>query len=95
MRKGQSRQISFRIEEEIAARVEAAATVEDLALADFVRKVFRVAFSQYETAGSLHAMRQGAEAGELAKRQVALEKKVAASLQSSAEEKRGGKRKAG
>ncbi len=52
-----SKQISFRAEAELAARVEAAAAFEELALADFVRKIFRVAMKEYDDAGSLHALR--------------------------------------
>jgi hypothetical protein len=55
--KKHTRQISFRADPELAGKVEAAAAFEELALADFVRKIFRFAFKEYETAGSLHALR--------------------------------------
>jgi hypothetical protein len=74
MARGKSRQISFREKEALAARIESAAKAEDLALADFVRKIFRYGFRQYETAGSLFAFRAGVEAAEEAKRLVELER---------------------
>ena len=52
-----SKQISFRADPELANRIEAAAAFEELALADFVRKIFRVAMMEYDEAGSLHALR--------------------------------------
>ena len=73
MARGKSRQISFREKEDLAAKVQAAAKIEDLDLADFVRKIFRFAFKEYQTAGSLYALRARVEAAEGAKRQVALE----------------------
>lgn len=73
MARGKSRQISFREKEELAAKVQAAAKVEDLSDADFVRKLFRIAFKEYETAGSLYALRVRVEAAEEAKRQVKIE----------------------
>jgi hypothetical protein len=74
MARGKSRQISFREKEVLAGRIEAAARAEDLALADFVRKVFRYGFRQYETAGSLFAFRSKVEAAEEGKRLVELER---------------------
>lgn len=56
-----SRQISFRVEGELAKKIEEAATFEELRTADFVRKVFKFAFREYETAGSLHALRSAEE----------------------------------
>jgi hypothetical protein len=52
-----SKQISFRAGPELAGRVERAADYEDLSVADFVRKVFRIGFERYEELGSLHALR--------------------------------------
>jgi hypothetical protein len=57
MPKGPSRQISFRVDKELAKKIEEAAVFEELALADFARKLFKRAFQEYETAGSLHALR--------------------------------------
>jgi hypothetical protein len=57
MTKRPSRQMSFRIEPELAKKVEEAAAFEELKVADFTRKLFRRAFEDYETAGSLHALR--------------------------------------
>jgi hypothetical protein len=92
MPRGKSRQISFREKEELAARIYEAAQHEDLELADFVRKVFRYAFKEYQVAGSLYALRARVEAAEEAKRQVALEKKLAKGKSKSVETTR--KRKA-
>jgi hypothetical protein len=50
-------QLSFRVEEDFSDAVEAAASTEDLAVADFVRKLFKLAFAEYQQIGSLHAMR--------------------------------------
>jgi len=74
MARGKSRQISFREKEALAARIESAAKAEDLALADFVRKIFRSGFRLFETVGSLLALRLRVEAAEEAKRQVDLER---------------------
>lgn len=52
-----SRQVSFRIDPELAKRIEDAAAFEELSVADFARKLFRRAFAEYQTAGSLHALR--------------------------------------
>lgn len=57
MRKKSTEQISFRLETESAAKVKAAAEMEEIAIADFARKVFRRGMREYEIAGSLHAMR--------------------------------------
>jgi hypothetical protein len=73
MARGKSRQISFREKEDLAAKVLEAAKVEDLDLADFVRKIFRFAFKEYQTAGSLYALRVRVEAAEGAKNQIAIE----------------------
>jgi hypothetical protein len=74
MSKGKSVQVSFREKVEAVLRIDAAAKVEDLDRADFVRKVFRYGFREYETAGSLYAMRARVDAAEEAKRQVAIER---------------------
>jgi hypothetical protein len=76
MHRGSSRQISFREKEELAKKIVEAAKVEDRDLADFVRKLVRLAFREYETAGSLHAMRVRVDAAEEAKRQVEIESRV-------------------
>lgn len=93
---GRSRQISFRVDDDLAEKIGVAAVGEELATADFVRKVFRYGFREYEKVGSLHDLRS--EVGDKAKRQVGMEKRVAANIEAStgeAREKRGGKRKAG
>jgi hypothetical protein len=64
-------QLSFRVEDEFTNQVEAAAKAEDLAVADFVRKVFRWGFAEYQRAGSLHTLRS-----HVVERQVAIEKEV-------------------
>jgi hypothetical protein len=51
-------QVSFREEEEFAERVRHAAELEELSFADFVRKVFRHGFMEYQRAGSLFALRK-------------------------------------
>jgi hypothetical protein len=76
MARGKSRQISFREKEALSELIEQAAKKEDLALADFVRKVFRYGFREYETAGSLYALRVRIEAAEEAKRLVKLERRM-------------------
>jgi HicB family len=52
-----SKQMSFRAEPELASRIARAAAYEELSVADFVRKVFRIGFERYEELGSLHALR--------------------------------------
>ena len=49
-------QLSFREEKALVDKVDDAANREELARADFVRKVFRHGFRRYESAGSLHAL---------------------------------------
>jgi hypothetical protein len=50
-------QLSFRVDAAFATRVDAAADDEDLAPADFIRKLAKWALSAYDTIGSLHALR--------------------------------------
>lgn len=57
MKRLKTRQLSFRAELELFEKVEAAAQFEDLSTADFVRKIFRRAYREYEAAGSLHVLR--------------------------------------
>jgi len=45
--KSKGTSISFRIEDDVAKAVQEAADLEDLTLADFVRKVFRYGFHRY------------------------------------------------
>ncbi len=52
-----SRQVSFRIDRDLGKKIDEAAAFEELAVADFTRKLFKRAFQDYETAGSLHALR--------------------------------------
>jgi hypothetical protein len=49
-------QLSFREEKEIVKKIKDAADLEDLSIADFVRKVFRQGFRRYELVGSLYAL---------------------------------------
>jgi len=53
-----SAQISFKVDEKTRSGVQKATNDEDLKVADFVRKIFRWGFEQYERAGSLHALRR-------------------------------------
>jgi hypothetical protein len=76
MSRGKSVQVSFREKVEAVLRIDDYAKVEDLGRADFVRKVFRYGLKEYETAGSLHAMRLRVDIAAEAKRQVALERAV-------------------
>lgn len=57
MAKRPSRQVSFRIDPDVAKKIDEAAAFEELSVADFARKIFKRAFADYETAGSLHALR--------------------------------------
>jgi hypothetical protein len=52
-----TKQISFKIEESLAGRIEMAAELEGIPLADFVRKVFLWGCDQYEAVGSLRGLR--------------------------------------
>ncbi len=83
MTRGKSRQISFREKEDLYRRVEDSARDEDLAIADFVRKVFRVGFREYEAHGSLHAVRIRADAVENALRAVDLDREAQAKVRRS------------
>lgn len=51
------RQISFRIPVDLYKKVAQAADQEELAVADFCRKIFKSAYQNYEAAGSLHVLR--------------------------------------
>lgn len=51
------RQVSFRVPADMYEKIGAAADFEDLAIADFCRKILRYGFRDYETAGSLHVLR--------------------------------------
>ena len=64
-------QISFRVDDELNDQMAKAADVEELAVADFVRKVFKWAFAEYQKAGSLYTLRQ-----HIVARQVKIERKV-------------------
>lgn len=76
MVRGKSRQISFREKEELAAVIADLAKDEDRDLADFVRRLVRLAVKEYRIAGSLRAMRVRVDAAEEAKRQVEIERRV-------------------
>ncbi len=71
MRNGKPNQISFRVQNGEADEIGRAARDEDLAIADFVRKIFRWGFEQYKTTGSLFDLRHVS-----VKAQVARERKV-------------------
>ena len=47
------KQLSFKVEDELAKEVEQAADREDLRVADFVRKVFKYGMFRYRAAGRL------------------------------------------
>jgi hypothetical protein len=81
MPRSKSRQISFREKIDLFAQVQEAAEREDLHLADFVRKIFRLSFRAYNVVGSLHAFRMRLETAEWAKDQVAIEEKVAKQIE--------------
>jgi hypothetical protein len=52
-------QISFRIEDEAARAIQEAADLEDLTLADFVRRVFQYGFFRYQqTEGGIFPLLQ-------------------------------------
>ena len=53
-------QFAFRVDFETGERVKAGAESEEIATADFIRKLIRYALQQYEAAGSLHALRSTA-----------------------------------
>lgn len=55
-----SKQVSFRLRADLMAKLELAAKYEDLSVADFVRKIFRIGFERYEQLGSLQALREAA-----------------------------------
>lgn len=87
MAKGRSQQISFRADDELASKIQAASKVEEIPVADFVRKIFRFAFKEYQTAGSLYALRVRVDAAAEAKRQVALEDELRGKKSESAPKK--------
>jgi len=47
-----SRQVSFKVEDALGDRIEAAAEQEELPVADFVRKVFLWGLDQYDEVGA-------------------------------------------
>jgi hypothetical protein len=51
MFKSKGTSISFRIEDDVAKAVQEAANLEDLTVADFVRKIFRYGFYRYTVSG--------------------------------------------
>lgn len=53
-----TRQLSFRIEDATYSKLEACASFEELSIADFARKVFKISFREYLAAGSLHVLRE-------------------------------------
>jgi hypothetical protein len=72
-----TRQVSFREEEELVAKVLEAANREELPVADFVRKLFRLAFRRYQDAGSLYSLRKLESPTDAAARQAEIERRVA------------------
>jgi hypothetical protein len=52
-----TKQISFKVEDALARRIELAAELEGIPLADFVRKIFLWGIDQYEAVGSLRSLR--------------------------------------
>lgn len=58
--RGRSKQLSFRVNVKLAAEIVNAANVEELATADFVRKVVRIGLREHEAVGSLHVIRERA-----------------------------------
>ncbi len=51
------KQVSFKVDPPLYDRIESAAEVEDLASADFVRKLFVWSLEQYESVGSIRSLR--------------------------------------
>ena len=86
MYKSKGTSISFRIEDDVAKAIQEAADLEDLTLADFVRKVFRYGFFRYTLSpGGLFPLLQEQreetlrrKAAELAARDAEVLKKVEA-----------------
>jgi hypothetical protein len=78
-------QLSFRVEVDFSDEVEAAAASEELATADFVRKVFKWAFGEYKKSGTLQNLR-----GNTVERQVEMEHRVFERIKARP---KGGKRK--
>lgn len=68
-------QFAFRIEFETGERLKAGAESEEIAVADFIRKLLRYALQQYEAAGSLHALRTAANR-DLLQKQTAISRGV-------------------
>jgi hypothetical protein len=52
------KQVSFRVDSGVAARIEEATTREELREADFVRKLFVWSLEHYEDAGSLFELKR-------------------------------------
>jgi hypothetical protein len=70
------KQLSFKVEDELAKEVEAAADREDLRVADFVRKVFKYGFFKYRAAGRLWHL-QAEQEQAVAERQAEIAKREA------------------
>ncbi|HXI42391.1 MAG TPA: hypothetical protein VNH83_20575 [Bryobacteraceae bacterium] len=68
-------QFAFRVDFETGERVKAGAQSEEIATADFIRKLIRYALQQYEAAGSLHALRTAANR-ELVQKQTTISRGV-------------------
>jgi len=51
------KQVSFKVDQPLYDRIEAAASAEDLPSADFVRKLFVWSLEQYDAAGSVRTLR--------------------------------------
>jgi hypothetical protein len=76
MTQSKPKQISFRADSDMGAQVDAAAEREELSVADFVRKIFRFGFREYQGAGSLHALKLRTDAMEAGKKQAETERRV-------------------
>lgn len=81
-----TRQISFRVNDDFAERIGRAAEREELAWADFVRKVFRLGLERYEAAGSLEGLRS--ETREAVERQTAMERELYDAANASRDKKK-------
>jgi hypothetical protein len=73
---GPSKQLSFRVKLSVSDQIEQAAVQEDLAVADFARKVFLIGLRQYERAGSLHSLRAIEDAAERARESVETDRRA-------------------
>jgi hypothetical protein len=76
--RGPGEQVSFRVKLPVARQIRRGAESEDLALADFVRKVFMVGMREYQRAGSLHAIRALEEAEERGRQSVEIDRRAQA-----------------